>query len=811
MLFIGNNGSAGGGAIASFINCSFIFHGNTRVTIEKNIATLGGAAYSETHFDVSFDGNSSVTFKSNIAFDSGRAIASYSNCPVSFNGKSTVVFYSNNASAGGGGAILSSDNCNILFKENSIAKFPNNGATQGGAIYWRVMCNITVTGDSFIDFSNNTAIQDGGVFYAINSNIMFRRMSLTKFGYNKADRNGGVTNLSKDFTVIMNSEIIFSHNSAGQFGGAIYGELIENSQSEIISNVTNGSFSNNSAPLNGSDVYIKLHASCDETCLNESIVGLFNIEHNNPPQTLVLYHPAHCTSAANVTNYLCHSYLLSNIMLGQDIKINACVFGLYNCSAHTTDFLISDNSEYHEIDGSRIVSIACETLQGIRILGTKVSNVTIAITSYESEGSMISIKLIVELSPCHPDFQYENRARRCVCYISSNIVFCSGSTSTIKEGYWFGMVDGKQTVSVCPNDYCEFTCCETTKGYYQLYPGRYNQCSSHRCGIAGGDCEEGYTLSFDSVECVSVDKCTIGQTVLVVILSMIYWIVIVILVFIATYYHVGIGYLYAITYYYSVVDILLNQIFYKSQGLFTTVSIISSTAKITPQILGQLCFVKNLSGIDQHFIHYVHPLAVTVILGIISILARISHKFSSIVSRGIIRVACFLLLISYTSVATTSLLLLRSLTFDNVDKDYTYLSPDIEYFHGRHLPYVIIAILSTLVIVIGLPLLLLLEPFLNSKVNFTRIKPLLDQFQGCHKDKYHCCAAYYMACRLVIILLVVINSSDANITQYLLAAASTIVALIQLILRPYASETLNSFEQPNCKKRVQPSSGTKFT
>ena len=94
--------------------------------------------------------------------------------------------------------------------------------------------------------------------------------------------------------------------------------------------------------------------------------------------------------------------------------------------------------------------------------------------------------------------------------------------------------------------------------------------------------------------------------------------------------------------------------------------------------------------------------------------------------------------------ATTSLLLLRSLMFDNVDKIYSYLSPDVEYCHGRHLLYFIIAVLCTLVIVIGLPLLLLLEPFLNHKINFTRMKPLLDQFQGCYKDKYRCFAAYYM-------------------------------------------------------------------
>ena len=91
---------------------------------------------------------------------------------------------------------------------------------------------------------------------------------------------------------------------------------------------------------------------------------------------------------------------------------------------------------------------------------------------------------------------------------------------------------------------------------------------------------------------------------------------------------------------------------------------------------------------------------------------------------------------------------MRSLTFTDVNKVYTYLSPDIEYFHGRHLAYVIVAMIFTIVVVINLPLLLLLEPFLNSKINFIRIKLLLDQFQGGYKDKYHYFAAYYLICRM---------------------------------------------------------------
>jgi len=242
------------------------------------------------------------------------------------------------------------------------------------------------------------------------------------------------------------------------------------------------------------------------------------------------------------------------------------------------------------------------------------------------------------------------------------------------------------------------------------------------------------------------------------------------------------------------VDILLGEHLYSSQGLFTFVNIMSSIAKVTPQFIGQLCLVTNLSGIDQQFIHYVHPLAVTIFVAVICVSARVSYKMSSFVSRGIIRVICFLLLLWYTSVAKTSLLLLKSLTFNNIDKVYTYLSPDMEYFHGRHLPYVLIAILCTLLIVIGLPLLLLLEPFLNPKCNFIKIKPLLDQFQECYKNKYRSFSAYYMICRLIIILIIIANPSNNDSSRYLLIIFTSLLAFIHFALMPYGSIILNVFD-----------------
>ena len=144
--------------------------------------------------------------------------------------------------------------------------------------------------------------------------------------------------------------------------------------------------------------------------------------------------------------------------------------------------------------------------------------------------------------------------------------------------------------------------------------------------------------------------------------------------------------------------------------------------------------------------------------------------------------------------ASTSLLLMRSLTFNKIDKIYTYLSPDIEYFHGRHLAYGIVAVLSTVSIVIGLPLLLSLEPFLNHKVNFTKIKPLLDQFQGCYKDKYRCFSGYYMICRLLIIIIFIVNSSNEYTASYALVIICGIIGLVHLLAKPYSKEILNKFD-----------------
>ena len=254
------------------------------------------------------------------------------------------------------------------------------------------------------------------------------------------------------------------------------------------------------------------------------------------------------------------------------------------------------------------------------------------------------------------------------------------------------------------------------------------------------------------------------------------------------------GYVYGIIYYYSVVGILLDNNPYVSNGAFQFISVLSSFAQLSPQFLGKFCFVKGLSGIDQLFIHYSHAVAVSLLALLIVLAARCSVTIAVFVSRCIICVICLLILLSYTSLASTSLQLLRPLRFTDVDQVYTYASPHIRYFHGRHAFYGIVAVICELVVGIGLPLLLLLEPLLSRKINFIKIKPLLDQFQGCYKDKYRWFAAYYLICRQAIMLIVFVGNNDYYNMLFYLQTGLVVIVMIHMWLQPYQDESLNALD-----------------
>ena len=681
--------------------------------------------------------------------------------------------------------------------------FENNTAENGAAMYVEQETTVTIDDEASVQFIANTAKLNGGAIYI---NLVCSHHTIGDYiiinTFNSGNRQYNHNNMN----------VTFINNSARIADNALYFDAPKPSviHCGIHTKITDPKSIlyvpckfNYSQPVNGKMTHISNACGTLPNGTGAPIV--------TSPHELRLYFPF--SDGYNVSSTSDHNvYFVTNNILGHPVKFTGAIFDHFGRPTIPTQFniqlqclqntecseyiLISDNHNYiltHTIDNFTILSV---NFKGKRI-DTSHINLNVTLTSVLYSLNNIHATIVVELVPCieHPGYTYSENAKMCVCYHEN--VKCHDNINEIKRGYWFGSIASKATTSLCPNHYCEFTDRkQTSEGYFEL-PNTINaQCNDHRVGRACGECSSGYTLSYDSTDCISVDQCGTGWTVLVITLTCLYWIAVVAGVFSLMYlkFQISLGHLCGLIYYYSIVGIILNNNPYVSDEVFQFVSILSSFAQLTPQFLGKLCFVKGLSGIDQLFIHYSHAVGVSLLLLLIVVAARCSARISLFVSRCIIRVICLLILLSYTSIASTSLQLLLPLKFTDVKEWYTYSSPHIQYFHGRHIIYGVVAVVCELVVGIGLPLLLLLEPVLSKKINFIKIKPLLDQFQGCHKDKYRWFAAYYLICRQVIFLIVYIFNSNYSNMLFYLQTACVAIAIIHIWIQPYQNEFLNAFD-----------------
>ena len=797
----------------------------TKITFMKNhhgIYSNGGGIYVSGSFESSYQCYIRDShFKDNLGYSSGAVIYSSLSCAT----KRTYV--------------MVIDNCKFIHNEGDSIVYV--------AMEYLDLPMFLVLGDTI--FSDN----HGTPLHLVNAALVGN--GTTMFEINQADT-GAALHLSDSYILLNYSSFQFNlmSNIANSYGGGIFMNFqlssINHSQCHwllypkenfcdetivIYSDCTvemytlllckllprkegvtfNISMINNTALLSGSAIFYNdmnkfPHSQRSANTSNPSsmfnIPASFNILPNaseslvlsTQPQYLKLLDPAIC--------YKVYTHCtISQVTLGEEIKIPAIVLGYNNKAVEATRFLIEcfENCNFFRIEGDPIVLIN-DMFSGIRIIGVEIThNTSVTLRLYIG---MINLKLKVELVPCQLGYTYSRLTEQCQCYSVDNIVSC-GSDTTIKKDYWFGMIGDQATVSLCPNKYCNFSRTEVNSGNFRLSSTYNDQCAQYRTGQACGRCDSGYTLSFDFDDCVNDDDCSPGITILIIICMILYWIIIMAIILLIMYFKINIGYLYGIIYYYSVVDILLGQVINYSNGLDILDKIITSIVRLSPGFVGFLCFIKGMSGIDQYVLRFIYPTGIILILILLSVLARWSGRVTRCISRGIIPAICLVLTLTYTSIADTALQLFRSLRFTDVDKVYTYLSPEFEYLTGRHIFYFTIALLYVLVIVVGLPLLLISEPFTNRWINFSNLniictrvslKPILDQFQGCYEDNCRWFAAVYLICRQAILVTVIISNYffDIYTELYLLVIICLVTALLHYIVQPYNRKykALNKFD-----------------
>ena len=679
------------------------------------------------------------------------------------------------------------DNDNTLFLEysnltiNGTVLFQNNAALNGAGIYFTDFSLAALSDNVDIKFTKNVAALGGGAVYA-------------------------------DYPSSLTNPIWVLFSAEGNYSVRFY---------------------DNQAHAAGSSIFINIppaeaaHVNRDPTSEQSFMYMLKNFSYIRPVESHNSYEQVHTVDEIATSPYtmmlnssaVCHSSLGNNggtyslsrgVMLGEQISVTAAMVDYFNNSAEPCLFQVkcSRNCDQYHLKGHtnyEYVLVSNNTLQDVVLIGDEDIPTSVwlylspVIGTIANKVRPFTVEIEVPIYPCYTGYKHSEKHGLCVCNSVSNLVQCDNSKAKIKKGYWYGKINGNTAIGDCPNDYCSYHSCEITEKFCDL---SYDQCHSHRKGTACCECKTNYTLAFDSSDCIPTSECQVKWTVLVVIIVVVYWIVALFTIISVMYFVKAptiTGYVYGIIYFYSILDLFIGENLVVSDGVVQFVTIISGITNLTPRFLNRLCFVKGLSGIDQQFIHYAHPLAFLVMLFLISRVARRSSKATRILSRaGIVRSTSLLILLLYTSLSSTSLRLLRPLSFHGTDGLYTYLSPNIKYFSGRHIIYGIVALVCLFVVALGLPMFLFLQPFLKrcKRINFIRIIPLLDQFQQCYKLEYHWVASFYLICRLVIFFFLDLYIiTDSNTRFYILQVVCFVIAAVHAWLRPYKDDKLNSLDQ----------------
>ena len=383
----------------------------------------------------------------------------------------------------------------------------------------------------------------------------------------------------------------------------------------------------------------------------------------------------------------------------------------------------------------------------------------------------------------------------------------------VTPGYWYSNGFTSYT-DLCPQGHCnsEFDL------YYSIesatddsYPTSDDQCIAHWTGLACGECGEDNYIIHDSTSCVPSSKCYLKSytgLILFFFISLLYWIMVISLIFVSLNFKFDItaGYAYGIMFYYSVLEQTVNASYIGTQNNFnepftiTCLTIISTMGNMKPplQIL-QLCLGKFMM-IDHMFLTYFHPIIVTCLIVAIFISARNFVIVARTIGRYVnSKSICIFLILSYSSVSYTSLQLFRPLAIMYGRYNWykvgwhSYLSPTEKYFHDRHMIYCIIAMLCEVVIGFGFPFVLLFQPYLTRyfNINFTSIKPVIDQLKGCYKEEYHWFTAYYLICRQVIYVLDIGTDFSSSIKYPIMLTSYILIMMVHVWLQPYKQRKLN--------------------
>lgn len=426
------------------------------------------------------------------------------------------------------------------------------------------------------------------------------------------------------------------------------------------------------------------------------------------------------------------------------------------------------------------------------------------VTLTEVSFRKLTITFEVEAMDCPPLYTIRNSI--CVCIHNQDVSFvefhkCLNTDfyASIRLGYWISyenITEGSRAPnryallnSYCPLGYCNQSSSQNTSDYLELpsefSPTKLNDAiCMNREGILCGLCVENTSVYFHSeyFRCGNTDLCYLGP--LFYLVSEILPLTLLFLLIIFLNISFTSGYLNGFIFFSQIYDTISN-----TGSSFIAPSYQFNMLSIFHRLFFKLfnmdffdidtlsfCLFKTRSTLDILMMKYLTVgYAFFLVLGTVWLI-RLCSKFRILKLRkskySIIQGLSAFLVMVYSQCTYISLSILNLIYVHKGPKTFkliVFLQGNIDYMKTEHLPYAIPAVLCLLLFVAPLPLLLIVYPLCNkvlallkiqenkvvtyasNLIPVTKLKPLLDCFQGTFKDEFRFFAGLYFVYRITIL------------------------------------------------------------
>lgn len=802
------------------------------VTFRENCAELGGGATFFSSRSAYADFNNSISFTNSTWLNNSARVGAavdisphvferlsggflptplVTNCSFINN---TVVFTTQDLHKAYGSGTLFSSLFDVEFKSfvhfkgnsgsafiivNGIANFStcnatfiNNTGLQGGAIALIGISSMLIGPGHSYTFINNQAADRGGAIYSQlidDHDFIISRSCFIRY----FDKPGVITSPPE-----WNATLTFIGNSANKYGHAIFATSLIPCQRRVSSSSNNGS-----ATWSASEIL--------------QWPGVFIYENDNIRNQI----------GTEGARFDITGSLPFEIVPGEEHSLEVAIIDDLDQAVDFTfrGTIVDDDNRTISVDEA----FTCVVGNVIQLQGREGSSGNLLLQTVTTRKSSIIVTVI--LAPCPPGFTLGNDMEcSCDAFFYVGITRCSYSdfhAYTIK-GFWAGYIQPKDepfqfVTATCPLGFCSYN------GYNESndipLPNNSSMldsfmCGPERTGILCGNCSPGYTTFYHSpyYSCREERLCSLGW--LFYILSEIVPVTLIFMLILTLNISFSSGAVNGFILFSQLLDTLLVN----ASGTIEFPDAVKSLTAGYRLIYGffnldlfnidslSFCLWKNATVLDVLAFKYVTIVyALVLILGVVMFMNHCGHrclgKYIRIttIKSSIIHGLSAFLVVCYAQCVKVSLTLLLPETLKGRNGEGYYprrvwFYGEIKEFSKEHLPYAIPALLCLLTIGALPPLLLLAYPLANKVLAFvglgesklstiltpkiSKLKPLLDTFQGCFKNELRFFAGLYFLYRWIGL---VVYSIAPSLSAFYAGAEGLLICILTLhaVAQPY--------------------------